>query len=100
MTFKPPRSSTRFPGGERYGWFLDGNESFLVQVGQPLGAIYGYKVTGLWQPGDACYLQPPQTADCTPGEYKVADLDGDGLITPADRTIIGYTEPKFYGGFG
>ena len=89
-----------FPGAERYGWFLDGNESFLVQVGQPLGAIYGYKVTGLWQPGDACYLQPPQTADCTPGEYKVADLDGDGLITPADRTIIGYTEPKFYGGFG
>ncbi|HEY6156359.1 MAG TPA: TonB-dependent receptor [Gemmatimonadales bacterium] len=89
-----------FPGAERYGWFLDGNESFVVQVGQPLGAIYGYKVTGLWQPGDACYLQPPQTADCTPGEYKVADLDGDGLITPADRTIIGYTEPKFYGGFG
>src|SRR5439155_39715 len=81
---------------------------YLVRVGEPLGAIYGYQVTGLWQKGDtgaACYMTNP--ADCTPGEYKVADLAGggpkgdqpDGKITSADRTILGNSQPKFYGGF-
>jgi TonB-linked SusC/RagA family outer membrane protein len=88
------------PGMSRYGWFIDGNESYIVQVGLPLGSIYGYQVNGLWQQGDVCNLKPPQDKDCTPGEYKVADLNRDGLITPADRTILGYTEPKFFGGFG
>ena len=84
------------PGASRYGWFIDGNESFIVQVGQPLGSIFGYKVNGLWQAGDQCNLK--NTADCTPGEYKIADVNGDGVITPADRTILGYTQPDFYGG--
>ncbi|HEV8383126.1 MAG TPA: TonB-dependent receptor [Gemmatimonadales bacterium] len=84
------------PGASRYGWFIDGYDTFIVQVGQPLGSIFGYRVNGLWQQGDTCYLTNP--SDCTPGEYKIADLDGDGKITPADRSILGYTEPKFYGG--
>jgi TonB-dependent starch-binding outer membrane protein SusC len=85
-----------FPGASRYGWFIDGNETFIMQVGKPLGSIFGYKVNGLWQQGDACYLA--NQADCTPGEYKIADMDGDGKITSADRTILGNSEPKFYGG--
>jgi TonB-linked SusC/RagA family outer membrane protein len=86
------------PGASRYGWFIDGYDSFIVKVGQPLGSIFGYKVNGLWQQGDQCYLT--NAAECTPGEYRIADIDGDGAITPADRTTLGYTEPKFFGGFG
>jgi TonB-dependent starch-binding outer membrane protein SusC len=92
------------PGTSRYGWFIDGNESFIVQVGRPLGSIYGYKVNGLWQQGDVCNLKDIKSGtrnpDCTAGEYKIADVDGDSLITGADRTILGSTEPKFFGGFG
>ncbi|HEY6156361.1 MAG TPA: TonB-dependent receptor [Gemmatimonadales bacterium] len=84
----------------RTGNFFDAGDVYLVRVGEPLGAIYGYQVTGLWQRGDtgaACYLTD-KTA-CTPGEYKVADLNGDGKITAADRTILGNSQPKFFGGF-
>jgi len=90
--------NTILPGPSRYGWFIDGYDSFVVQVGQPLGSIYGYRVTGLWQQGDACSLKAPQNKDCAPGEYRIADVNGDSLITPADRAILGYTQPSFYGG--
>lgn len=33
-----------------------------------------------------------------PGENKIADLDGDNKITTADRKIVGFTDPKMYGG--
>ena len=35
-----------------------------------------------------------------PGRIKFKDLDGDGRITDADRTVIGNTNPRFQGGFG
>lgn len=34
-----------------------------------------------------------------PGKVKFKDLDGDGMITEADQTIIGNTTPKLQGGF-
>ncbi|OLE64248.1 MAG: hypothetical protein AUG74_13315, partial [Bacteroidetes bacterium 13_1_20CM_4_60_6] len=94
-----PVPITQFTVTPRTGNFFDAGDVYLVRVGEPLGAIYGYQVTGLWQRGDtgaACYLTA-KTA-CTPGEYKVADLNGDGKITAADRTILGNSQPKFYGG--
>jgi len=81
----------------RTGNFFAPNDIYLVKVGKPLGAIYGYAVTGLWQSGDQCYLKNP-TSNCVPGEYKIADTDGDSVITAADRVILGYGDPKFYGG--
>jgi hypothetical protein len=86
-----------FPGGSRYGWFLDGRQSHIVQVGQPLGSIYGYETQGLWQQGDECNLD--EVSQCTPGEYRIVDRNGDRKIDAADRTILGYAEPKFFGGF-
>lgn len=35
-----------------------------------------------------------------PGKVKFKDLNGDGRITEADRTVIGNTTPKIQGGFG
>ncbi len=92
----------------RTGNFFSPAETYIVRVGEPLGSIYGYQVSGLWQPGDRCYLKNP--LDCTPGEYKMVDqntidTNGDGkpdrpdsVITAADRVILGYGDPKFYGG--
>jgi len=35
-----------------------------------------------------------------PGKIKFKDLNNDGYITEADRTVIGNTNPKVQGGFG
>jgi TonB-linked SusC/RagA family outer membrane protein len=80
----------------RTGNFL-GGETHILRVGQPLSSIYGYRVLGLWQAGDACYLRNPGV-NCIPGEYKIADLNEDSVITGADRAILGHGDPKLYGG--
>jgi TonB-linked SusC/RagA family outer membrane protein len=86
-------------GGDRWGWAVGGN-SHLIKPGEPLGSIYGYNVMGLWQSGDVCDLADPRpTLDCVPGELHIEDVNGDGRITPDDRTIIGQADPDFYGGF-
>jgi TonB-linked SusC/RagA family outer membrane protein len=86
-------------GGDRWGWAVGGN-SHLIKPGEPLGSIYGYNVLGLWQTGDICDLTDPRpTLDCVPGELHIEDVNGDGKITPDDRTIVGYADPDFYGGF-
>jgi TonB-linked SusC/RagA family outer membrane protein len=86
-------------GGDRWGWAVGGN-SHLIKPGEPLGSIYGYNVMGLWQSGDVCDLVDPRpTLDCVPGELHLQDVNGDGRITPDDRTIIGRADPDFYGGF-
>ncbi|UCC24392.1 MAG: SusC/RagA family TonB-linked outer membrane protein, partial [Gemmatimonadales bacterium] len=85
-------------GADRWGWAVGGN-SHLIKPGEPLGAIYGYKVLGLWQEGDMCDITDPRpTLDCVPGELHIQDVNGDGRINPDDRTIIGYADPDFYGG--
>jgi len=88
-----PVAVTEFTVTPRTGNFFDPGDVYLVRVGEPLGSIYGYQVAGLWQVGDQCYLK--NALDCTPGEFKIADLNGDSAITGADRTILGYGEPKF-----
>ncbi len=85
-------------GGDRWGWAVGGN-SHVIMPGEPLGAIYGYNVMGLWQSGDVCDLAEPRpTLDCVPGELHIQDVNGDGRITPDDRTVIGHADPDFYGG--
>jgi len=63
-------------------------------VGSALNTFYGYKVIGLFQSADDVTKSPTQK-DAAPGRFKYADIDGDGKITDADRTIIGNPNPKF-----
>lgn len=78
------------------GGFFSPSETHVVRVGEPLGSIIGYRVLGLWQQGETCNLTP--ASECAPGEYKIADTNGDGRITAADRVILGQADPKYYGG--
>jgi TonB-dependent starch-binding outer membrane protein SusC len=68
----------------------------IIKPGEPIGSFYGYKVLGLWQQGDQCTIAP--ATECTPGEYKLQDTNGDGRITDGDRVIIGRADPRFFGG--
>lgn len=87
---------------------------YIAIVGSSLGQIYGYEFDGIYQSSDF-YKTPDnefvlkegitnntlytEKGGLTPGVVKYKDQDGDGIITTADRTVIGNTVPKWYGGF-
>jgi TonB-linked SusC/RagA family outer membrane protein len=66
-------------------------------VGKAPGLFWGYKTDGIIQTGDT----PPTSAifSQTPGNIKVVDVNGDGVINVNDKTIIGNPNPDFNYGF-
>ncbi len=74
----------------------DGQEDDLIAnnlfIGQPIGAIYGYVIDGLWQISDGEAIPD----GFGPGQYRLRDLNGDGEITPQDdRQILGRAEQAY-----
>ena len=71
--------------------------------GHSIGSFYGFKTLGIFQSqadvnnyvGKNGLIQP----SVKPGDFKWADLDGDGKITASDRTFIGDPTPKYSYGF-
>ena len=83
-------STSLFPSG--------GQASAILQVGQPIGAFYGYKFLGIWQSQDQI-LKSGTKQTVKPGDPRYMDLNGDSNITAADRMVIGHALPKFTYGF-
>jgi TonB-linked SusC/RagA family outer membrane protein len=92
-------------------------DAFLVKVGEPLGLIYGYVSDGFYGVDDFNYNPVTKVytikdgviriagATLKPGDMKFKDVggapdaNGNPEINPTDdRTIIGRTQPKFFGG--
>lgn len=87
---------------------------YILQVGQPVGIMYGYEHDGLYQVSDFNYdatantysLKDGVVADnivVQPGFIKFKDVSGpngtpDGLISELDRVAIGNANPKYSGG--
>ncbi len=87
---------------------------FIVEVGQPLGQMYGYVYDGIYQVSDfdenitdkwvlkeGIAENPNNKA--RPGGLKLKDVGGadgvkDGKVDANDRTVIGNATPDFYGG--
>ena len=57
-------------------------------VGGEIGAFYGYKVEGVFQTDFEVQNSPTRGVE-VPGDLKYKDVNGDGEITPDDRTNIG-----------
>jgi TonB-linked SusC/RagA family outer membrane protein len=88
-------------------------DDYIVQVGQPLGNMYGYVNDGMYGVDDftwdgAKWVLNEGVADASsvigaaymrPGAMKLKDLNGDGKVTGADRKVIGNASPDFTGGF-
>lgn len=88
-------------------------DDYIAIVGSSLGAIYGYEFDGIYQSCDF-YITPDHkyilkegitnntrytdAGGLRPGVVKYKDQNGDGIITTADRTVIGNAIPKWYGG--
>ena len=71
----------------------DKSQSYTM-AGYPIGYFYGYKVAGVYQNQAEIDASPVNTlATVTPGDLKFADVNGDGKITPDDRTKIGDPTP-------
>ncbi|ALI98360.1 SusC/RagA family TonB-linked outer membrane protein [Rufibacter tibetensis] len=64
-------------------------------IGRPIGAIYNYRMVGIWQAGEDNSKTDPTAK---PGDIKFEDINKDGVINDNDRTYIGSTQPKWYGG--
>ena len=63
-----------------------------MQEGFPIGYFYGYKTDGVFQDQGEVDAHPSQLAlgaNASPGDIRFADTNGDGVITPDDRTNLG-----------
>jgi TonB-linked SusC/RagA family outer membrane protein len=87
-------------GGDE-SFFLTGSNSSLprwandviVQVGQPVDNFYGYVWEGIFQ--DSAEAAASGQDGARPGGDKLKDLNGDGVIGPADQTILGNGLPRY-----
>jgi TonB-linked SusC/RagA family outer membrane protein len=68
------------------------NEITVIEPGSPLTGYYGYRVAGVFQTGDDIPASAQPTAK--PGYLKFEDVNGDGKISAADRTLIGNPLPE------
>jgi TonB-dependent starch-binding outer membrane protein SusC len=82
-----------FPGSisTRFG------RQVINRIGQPIGAFYGYIADGFFRDA-ADVTNHPTQGGAAPGRIKFRDVNGDGLVTLADRTIIGTPHPDFTAG--
>ena len=68
----------------------------ITQVGSPIGSYYGYKVEGIFQTEQEIANAPvDQEGTPTPGDFRFADVNGDGVINADDRTTLGSYHPDF-----
>ncbi|MDP2042855.1 MAG: TonB-dependent receptor [Algoriphagus sp.] len=74
-----------------------GIEPIRNAVGQPLSSFFGYNVLGLFRNQEDVNSHAAQQGKA-PGRFKFEDVDGDGVITPADRVFMGSPVPDFTGG--
>jgi TonB-linked SusC/RagA family outer membrane protein len=75
---------------------VSGREFTRLEPGKELGVIYGFVYDGVVKTDEHYDAQP----NSKPGDPKYKDLNGDGVITPDDRTYLGNTNPRYIAGFG
>jgi TonB-linked SusC/RagA family outer membrane protein len=67
-------------------------------VGQPIGAFYGFQVAGIFQNQQDLERFPKRGVE-RPGDLRFVDINGDGIIDPNDRVMIGNPIPSLIYGF-
>lgn len=68
----------------------------LTQAGLPISSFFGYKVLGIFQSDEEAKAWAPYADGYNKaGKFKMADINGDGKIDDADRTVIGNPHPDF-----
>lgn len=66
-----------------------------TKAGLPIASYYGYFVDGVIKDQAEADAAPKFGSYTREGTFKFRDVNGDGVITAADRTIIGNPHPDF-----
>lgn len=71
-------------------------------LGQSVNTIYMWKFKKIAQQSDMATIGDVNYGgrNVHPGDIIPVDMDGNKIISDADKTIVGKMDPKFYGGFG
>lgn len=82
---------------------------YITQVGKPSGMMYGFIYLGTYKADDfqsgvflkdgIPYLENIGRDATKPGDPRYKDINGDGVVNDADRTIIGCGQPLHTGGW-
>lgn len=89
-------------GGESYQYnYGERNEVYAAIVGQPAIQYFGYKTDGVWtsqaqiDEAKAAGLTTNLSRYFSAGGLKFVDVNGDNVISEADRTSLGTPFPDF-----
>ncbi|RDC55067.1 TonB-dependent receptor [Pedobacter chinensis] len=66
----------------------------LTETGNSVGYFYGYRQVGIYQ-STADLDRQAHLPTSLPGDIAYEDINGDGVITPADRTYLGTPFPPY-----
>ncbi|MGN6804291.1 MAG: SusC/RagA family TonB-linked outer membrane protein [Ginsengibacter sp.] len=80
-----------------FGSLNNGYQATATVAGQPIGSFWVYKTDGIFQTA-ADVANYPHLNNTVPGDFKIVDVNGDGVIDSKDRVFVGSYQPKFYGG--
>lgn len=73
---------------------IDGGYVTMLDRGYPVNVFYGYVTDGIFQNSDEVRAHAVQPG-AEPGDIRFRDLNNDGVITDADRTVIGNPNPSW-----
>lgn len=85
------------PGGAPIHTGFQGRTE-IIQLGKPLGSYYMYDAIGVYMNEEDLANSPHRETNIV-GDVKYRDVNGDGEITPDDRTIVGQRNPKYSWGW-
>ncbi len=85
-------------GGGGHGY---SGPTSITEAGQPMGTFFGLDAIGIFQTqaqidelNEASPTGVYQNQSTAPGDLQYRDVNGDGVITPDDRTYIGNPWPE------
>src|SRR5699024_1930993 len=73
---------------------VDNSIITLTKVGEPIGSFYGYKWIGMYLNEDDLNKYPHWSSNLA-GDLRYKDMNGDGEMSIADKTIIGDNYPDY-----
>ncbi|MFA6083856.1 TonB-dependent receptor [Mucilaginibacter sp.] len=68
---------------------------YQIKVGDPIGLIYGYQVSGVFKNAAELAAFPQTTSGNKVGDWRIQDQNGDGKIDINDLKVLGHGLPDF-----